>query len=124
INVEAAVLYEVVGRRVDQLMADGLLLEVQALAAAGHAHAPSVSQAIGYKELLAFLDGRMTLEDAVAAIKQATRRLAKRQRTWFRRDERIRWVEATDLHQRRLEGSLDEAASAEALLQRALALLA
>ena len=51
-------------------------------------------QAIGYKEIVEALDGNITLEEAVQAIKTATRRYGKRQRTWFRRDKRIRWVNA------------------------------
>ena len=51
-------------------------------------------QAIGYKEIVEALDGNTTLEEAVKAIKTATRRYGKRQRTWFRRDRRIRWVNA------------------------------
>ena len=54
----------------------------------------TVSLPIGYKEIVEALDGNITLEEAVQAIKTATRRYGKRQRTWFRRDKRIRWVNA------------------------------
>ena len=52
-------------------------------------------QAIGYKEVVAALDGQTTMDEARERIKQATRRYAKRQRTWFRKDARIRWLDAT-----------------------------
>ena len=56
-------------------------------------------QAIGYAQLLAYLDGEMSLETAVEAIQRATRQFAKRQLTWFRRDERIRWFDCEHYEQ-------------------------
>jgi tRNA dimethylallyltransferase len=97
ITVEPEVLYGRVNARVDAMMAAGLLDEVRRLLAEGFAEALTAQQAIGYKELVPVLRGEATLEDAVAAIKQATRRYAKRQRTWFKRDPRIAWLDATTL---------------------------
>jgi tRNA dimethylallyltransferase len=57
----------------------------------------SARQSIGYKELLPVLSGQASLEDAVEQIKQATRRYAKRQRTWFRRDKRIHWLDGASM---------------------------
>jgi tRNA dimethylallyltransferase len=98
-------LYRRIDARVDDMIAHGLLGEVEALLQAGLRHALTAAHAIGYKELVPVLDGDADLEDAVAAIKQASRRYAKRQLTWFRADPRVRWVDVTEL-------SLDEAAEA------------
>ncbi|MGE5561264.1 MAG: tRNA (adenosine(37)-N6)-dimethylallyltransferase MiaA [Chloroflexota bacterium] len=88
-----AVLYERIDRRVDAMIAAGLVDETRRLLAAGYGDALTARQAIGYKELLPFINGDASLADCVAALKQATRRYAKRQLTWFRRDDRIIWVE-------------------------------
>ncbi|MEC4175912.1 tRNA (adenosine(37)-N6)-dimethylallyltransferase MiaA [Adlercreutzia sp. R21] len=92
--VDPAVLAARINARVDAMVAAGLVEEVRDLMAAGFREGITAPQAIGYKEIVEALEGRCTLDEAVAAIKQATRRYAKRQRTWFRRDERIRWVDA------------------------------
>jgi len=79
-----AALYEVINARVDQMMAQGLLGEIESLVAAGWKDRIAAANVIGYKELLDHLDGRLTLKEAVSLIKQNTRRYAKRQATWFR----------------------------------------
>lgn len=89
-----AQLYERVDDRVDAMVARGLLGEVDELLKAGFRDALTARQAIGYKELVPVVEGQAALDDAVAAIKQATRRYAKRQLTWFRADPRIHWYEA------------------------------
>ena len=89
-------LYAGIDRRVDRMMAQGLLDEVKALKARGYdRHLPAM-QAIGYAQLLAYLEGEIPLADAVESIKRATRQFAKRQLTWFRRDERIRWFDCEE----------------------------
>ena len=80
--------------RVDAMVAAGLVEEVRGLLDAGFREGVTAPQAIGYKEIVEALEGRCTMDEAVAAIKQATRRYGKRQRTWFRRDERILWIDA------------------------------
>ena len=81
-----SLLYERIDRRVDEMIAAGLEAEARALWEAGALSPESVgSQAIGYKELVPYFRGECTLDEAADAIKQATRRLAKRQETWFRR---------------------------------------
>jgi tRNA dimethylallyltransferase len=75
--------------RVTAMMAAGLLTEVEQLAAAGMSR--TARQALGYKELLAHLDGAVSLDEAVATIVRRTRQFAVRQERWFRRDPRIRW---------------------------------
>ncbi|MBO4229411.1 MAG: tRNA (adenosine(37)-N6)-dimethylallyltransferase MiaA [Clostridia bacterium] len=79
--------------RVDRMMKAGLLEEVSSLLSAGYLPSGSTaSQAIGYKELIAYLEGKGTLEDAVEQIRTATRQYAKRQMTWFRRNPSIHWI--------------------------------
>jgi tRNA dimethylallyltransferase len=123
IAVEPAVLYEVIERRVDSMIASGLLDEVRTLLAAGFREAATAQQAIGYKELVAVLEGKRSLEEAVAEIKQSTRRYAKRQRTWFKRDPRIEWFDATALRRSVLDGHLSPQEFTHHLHERALQLL-
>ena len=89
-------LYDAIDRRVDRMMAEGLLDEVKGLRAKGYGRQLPAMQAIGYAQLLAYLEGEIPLEKAVEDIKRATRQFAKRQLTWFRRDERIRWFDCED----------------------------
>jgi tRNA dimethylallyltransferase len=84
------VLYERINLRVDQMMEKGLVQEVTALLAEQDNNA---LQTVGYKELFAHLNGNCTLTDAVEAIKQNTRRYAKRQLTWFKRNADIQWFD-------------------------------
>jgi tRNA dimethylallyltransferase len=78
-------------QRVHAMMSAGLLAEVRGLAEAGEL-SREARQALGYKELLAHLDGEVSLDQAVADIVLHTRQFAVRQERWFRRDPRIRWV--------------------------------
>ncbi len=88
-------LYGRIDRRVDRMMADGLEAEARAVYPLRHINA---LQTVGYRELFAYFDGKITREEAVALIKRNSRRYAKRQLTWFRRDPQIRWFapDATD----------------------------
>lgn len=92
--VTPEVLRERIDARVDAMVAAGLVDEVRGLLDAGLREGVTAPQAIGYKEIVEALEGRCSLDEAIDAIKLATRRYAKRQRTWFRRDKRIRWVDA------------------------------
>jgi tRNA dimethylallyltransferase len=96
-------LYRRIDTRVDKMIESGLADEVRSLIDAGFRDALTASQAIGYKELVRVVESGADLADAVADIKQSSRRYAKRQLTWFRGDPRIRWIDATDR-------SLDECA--------------
>lgn len=89
-------LYRRIERRVDAMMEAGLLDEVRRLLARGIGGDTTAMQAIGYKELAQALRGEITLDEAVRRIKLGTRHYAKRQLTWFRRDERIHWIEASE----------------------------
>ena len=83
---------ELIDRRVDAMVAAGLLDEVRALLERGVPRSATAFQAIGYKELLACLDGQVTLEEAVEEVKLRSRQYAKRQLTWLRRNEDIHWI--------------------------------
>ena len=85
-------LYARANRRVDQMMAAGLLEEVRRLREAGVEPQAQSMQGLGYKEMLPVLAGEMPLQDAVTLLKTRTRHYAKRQLTWFKRDERIQWL--------------------------------
>ncbi|ASS38546.1 tRNA (adenosine(37)-N6)-dimethylallyltransferase MiaA [Mogibacterium pumilum] len=93
VNMEREWLYNRINRRVDKLMKEGLLQEVKHLIAMGYNHDTPAMKGIGYKELLSYLDGNSTLEEAVNDIKTNTRHYAKRQLTWFKRYENAHWVE-------------------------------
>lgn len=88
---ERQTLYDRIDRRVDQMLADGLLEETKRLLDSG-ALAGTAAQAIGYKELLGYLQGDAPLADCVALLKQRSRNYAKRQLTWLKRDDNIHWI--------------------------------
>jgi len=93
LNTDRAILYDRINSRVDQMIDDGLVDEVKSLIPFKKYNALNT---VGYSEIFDYLDGKLSLEDAVSAIKQNTRRFAKRQLTWFRRDEEINWFEPTE----------------------------
>lgn len=94
---ERSQLYDKINKRVDEMMSDGLLNEVHKLRENGYLKQGQTSaQAIGYKELCAFLDGLCSYEEAVEKIKSGTRKYAKRQMTWFRKTEGLIWVDISD----------------------------
>ncbi len=78
-------------RRVHQMIADGLVAEVAALADVGFSR--TAAQALGYKEILESIEGRMSEDEAIALIVTRTRQFAVRQERWFRRDPRVRWID-------------------------------
>lgn len=92
IDRERCELYDRINRRVDIMMNEGLTDEVKMLIGRGYSPELNSMQGIGYKELIAYFDGKSTLYEAVDAIKQNSRRYAKRQLTWFRRNENIHWL--------------------------------
>ena len=85
-------LYRRIDRRVDRMLEQGLLEEISGLLARGVPETSTAMQAIGYKEFLPVLAGEMTPEEAAEQVKRGSRRYAKRQLTWFRKNERIRWI--------------------------------
>ncbi len=97
LEMDRAVLYSRIDARVDRMLAEGLLGEVEDLLGKGLRDALTSAQAIGYKELVRVVEGDAPLEAAVEQMKRATRRYAKRQLTWFRADPRLRWIDVTGL---------------------------
>ena len=89
-------LYDRINRRVDLMMEAGLEEEARRLYPLRHLNA---LQTVGYKELFEWFDGNISREEAVELIKRNSRRYAKRQMTWFRRDESIHWIERGDINQ-------------------------
>ena len=87
------VLYARIDKRVELMLKAGLVDEVRTLRRDEENH-PTALQAIGYKEIAAALEGRMSMEDAVALVKQLSRNYAKKQMTWFQRDPRCVWIDA------------------------------
>ena len=85
-------LYDRIDRRVDIMLEQGLLDEIESLLAQGIPEKCTAMQAIGYKEFLRARSGEITVEEAAAEVKQSSRHYAKRQLTWFRRNERIHWL--------------------------------
>ncbi len=91
-------LYKNINKRVDIMMEMGLLDEVKKLKDEGLIEGMTASVAIGYKELLEYLDGKMTLEEATDMIKQNSRRYAKRQMTWFRREKNSFFIDVEGIN--------------------------
>ena len=89
-------LYEKIDRRVDQMLDEGLVEEVRRLAQIGYTRDMVSMQGLGYKEILAYLEGEYSLEEAVYVLKRDTRHFAKRQLTWFRREKDVSWVNKPD----------------------------
>ncbi len=88
LNRDREELYERINKRVDLMMRDGLLNEAKSLYSKRENNALNT---VGYKEMFAYLDGTWSLEEAVERIKGNTRRYARKQLTWFKRDEQVRW---------------------------------
>lgn len=86
-------LYENIDRRVDMMLEDGLVDEVKELLSMGCRRDSTAMQGLGYKEIIAYLEGEISLEEAVYIIKRDTRHFAKRQLTWFRREKDVIWIE-------------------------------
>ncbi len=96
LNTDRAVLYERIERRVDKMLKLGLVDEVRKLADMGCTRDMVSMQGLGYKEILDYLEGRCSLEEAVYILKRDTRHFAKRQLTWFKRERNVRWLNLPD----------------------------
>jgi tRNA dimethylallyltransferase len=92
LNMERSKLYERIDRRVDLMMEQGLVEEVERLKEMGCHRGQTSMQGLGYKEILDYLDGQTSLEDAVYILKRDTRHFAKRQITWFKRERDVTWL--------------------------------
>ena len=96
LNDDRQLLYEKIEKRVDEMVREGLVEEVRKLKEMGCTREMVSMQGLGYKEILEYLDGETTLEEAVAKVKLSTRHFAKRQLTWFRREEEVIYVNKPD----------------------------
>lgn len=92
LNMDRAELYNRINARVDIMIKEGLIDEVKGLLEMGYNKELVSMKGIGYKEVVMYLEGAISLDKSVELIKQGTRNYAKRQLTWFRRDNRIKWV--------------------------------
>lgn len=97
LNDDRGLLYNRIDKRVDIMMKAGLLDEVKMLLAMGCKPGMTSMDGIGYKEIISYLDGNISLEDAVELIKKNSRNYGKRQLTWFRREKEVTWLDKTVL---------------------------
>ncbi len=96
LTTDRPALYERIDRRVDQMIEQGLVGEVERLRAMGCRRDMVSMQGLGYKEILSYLDGEISLDEAARIIKRGTRHFAKRQLTWFKRERAVRWLNLAD----------------------------
>ncbi|OCT14224.1 tRNA (adenosine(37)-N6)-dimethylallyltransferase MiaA [Paenibacillus pectinilyticus] len=96
LTMDRALLYQRIEERIDAMIGEGLVEEVQGLLAAGCPKQAISMQALGYKEIVSYLENELSFEDAVILLKRDTRRFAKRQLSWFRHMKDIDWVDVTD----------------------------
>ncbi|MEV4728123.1 tRNA (adenosine(37)-N6)-dimethylallyltransferase MiaA [Micromonospora humida] len=96
VDLDTALLDERIAVRVDRMWADGLVAEVRALRGQGLADGRTASRALGYQQVLRFLAGETDEAQAREETIRATRRFVRRQRSWFRRDQRIHWLDPTE----------------------------
>jgi tRNA dimethylallyltransferase len=104
VDIDRPTLDARIDRRVEQMFEDGFVAEVERLLAAGLAQGVTASRAIGYREVTAYLAGELSLDEARARTAAATRRFARRQDGWFRKDPRVHWIRFDD--PARLESAL------------------
>jgi tRNA dimethylallyltransferase len=104
LNWERTILYRNIEKRVNDMIANGLVDEVKNILTMGYSKNRNALNTVGYKEIISYLENEITLERAIELIKRNTRHFAKRQMTWFRKDERINWLQITS------ESDLDNAA--------------
>jgi len=96
LEMNRELLYNRINLRVERMIEEGLINEVEELYNEGYDKSYQSMQAIGYKEIIDYIEGNTTKEEAVRLIKRNTRRFAKRQITWFKPDDRIKWFDITD----------------------------
>ncbi len=94
LHMDRKILYGRIERRVDEMQSQGLVEEVRALLSSGVPAEAQAMKGLGYKELVPYLRGECTLEEAVYEMKKGTRHYAKRQLTWMRREEDVQWVDS------------------------------
>ena len=92
LTMDRSRLYARIDKRVDQMLSQGLVEEVSRLREMGCCRGQTAMQGLGYKEILDYLDGKCSLDEAVYVLKRDTRHFAKRQLTWFKRERDVRWL--------------------------------
>ncbi|MCZ7420249.1 tRNA (adenosine(37)-N6)-dimethylallyltransferase MiaA [Verrucosispora sp. WMMA2121] len=96
VDLDTARLDERIALRVDRMWADGLVAETRGLVERGLPHGRTASRALGYQQVLRLLSGELTETEAYDETVRATRRFVRRQRSWFRRDPRVHWLDSAD----------------------------
>ena len=99
LSMERKLLYERINQRVDEMLSNGLIEEVKSLIDKGYDKNLVSMRGIGYKEIIDYLEGNMDLEETVNILKRNTRRFAKRQFTWFLKDENVKWFSMDNLEE-------------------------
>lgn len=99
LSMERKLLYERINQRVDEMLSNGLIEEVKSLIDKGYDKNLVSMMGIGYKEIIDYLEGNMDLEETVNILKRNTRRFAKRQFTWFLKDENVKWFSMDNLEE-------------------------
>ncbi len=107
LTMDRGALYERIERRVDEMLSEGLVAEVESLHLMGFGPDLNAMQTVGYREAFAHLNGELSLSEMAALIKQKTRNYAKRQFTWFRKDKRITWMQVGSELPTRIENLLN-----------------
>lgn len=102
LNMPREILYDRINKRVDIMIEQGLIDEVKGITKK-YKEYPTAMQALGYKEIKEYLDGILTKQEAIEKVKQETRRYAKRQLTWFRKNKQTIWLEALQDKQKNIE---------------------
>ncbi|MBU5437626.1 tRNA (adenosine(37)-N6)-dimethylallyltransferase MiaA [Tissierella sp. MSJ-40] len=98
LNMDRTLLYNRINQRVDLMIEKGLIDEIKMLLEMGYTKDLVSMQGIGYKEIVYYLQGDISLDKAIELIKKGSRNYAKRQLTWFRRDNRIKWIDVDTFH--------------------------
>jgi tRNA dimethylallyltransferase len=93
LNWKREILYKNIDSRVDEMIQAGLVDEVKKVLSMGYSEKLNSLNTVGYKEIISYLNDEISLERAIELIKRNTRRFAKRQMTWFRKDKRIKWID-------------------------------
>ncbi|MEY4232498.1 MAG: hypothetical protein RL144_698 [Actinomycetota bacterium] len=105
--MDREILSDVISKRVEQMWEAGLVAEVETLLESGITKGTTAQKALGYSQVIAFKEGKISEEEAIDETKRATRQYARRQETWFSRDERINWISPTQNRIERILSSLN-----------------
>ena len=105
--MDREILYDRINKRVDIMIKQGLIDEVKEITQK-YTNLPTSFQGLGYKETKEYLDGIISKEDMIEKIKQESRRYAKRQLTWFRKNKNTIWIDGTDSKEKNIQIILEE----------------